>query len=574
MDHHCYLFEAKSIQNWILDSGKLRDLVGASELIDSLCGAPLDDALSALNIRDQLQFSRRAGGAFYAFSTQPDALDQLAALWPLVVQQYAPGLSFDHGRGHGANPLEAFNHAREALRADHARNRVSLPQAGPRSHRSQRTGQPAVQMRKTPDGDHEAIDAATRRQRRFSSLKHGSLATKLCPADSGLTANHWPLDLEPGDPLTLGIDEQAPGSAARSFPFIGEQRGIAIMHADGNGLGQLLMQLKEHLANATKDRFIDAFATLSSGIEAATVAAARDAVHAVLLPARSGDDGLLPARPVVLGGDDLTMLLRADLALAFTSRFLLAFEQHSRAAMSHLRERFDMPELPPQLTACAGIAYIKASQPFHLAATLAEGITARVKQRAKATTSGNQPAPSSLGFHRVTTAMIDDYDSIIEHQLTSHDGGSRYCHTLGAYALRPDTGLPALQVLLELQALLAEPAMARGPARQVLGLLGHSHPQASTRYRRWLKLMADPQRGKQHHCQRYLQLMAQLAPGSGDALPYRELIDPIWQKTLSNASHAGPLGDLHALSAIGNRPGTLAASNPTSNPAGATETSA
>lgn len=557
MPFECYLFEAKSIQSWILNSGKLRDLVGASELLDALCSTPLDDTLSALAIDDKVTFSRRAGGAFYAFSQQAETLDLLRTVWPLVVQQYAPGLLFNHARGNGETALAAFDAARGELQADQARIRIDLPQAGPRSHRSQRTGQAAVQIRRTPDGDYEAIDAATRRQRRFSSLKQASLVTKLCPEHASLTAADWPLDLEPTDPLTLGVDTTDDGGE-RSFPFVGDNRGIAVMHADGNGLGQLLMQVKAHIAKAAPDRFIDAFAALSQGIETATVNAARAAVDEVLLKARSGTDGLLPARPVVLGGDDLTILLRADIALAFTARFLGAFEDHSGDAMRVLREQFQVPGLPERLTACAGIAYIKSSQPFHLAASLAEDITAKVKQRAKASAPDGAPAPSSLGFHRITTAMIDDYSSIINNELSSTHSSARYCRTLGAYALQAGGDLPNLQTLLKLQALLAEPSMARGPARQVLGLLGHDHAQASTRYRRWATLMADPLNGRRPQFERYMRLMGELtdAPADDDAhlLPYRELSDPVWRRTLGNADFASPLGDLHALSATGNRP--------------------
>lgn len=34
MTYHAVLFELNSIQSWIADSGRLRDLIGGSELID------------------------------------------------------------------------------------------------------------------------------------------------------------------------------------------------------------------------------------------------------------------------------------------------------------------------------------------------------------------------------------------------------------------------------------------------------------------------------------------------------------------------------------------------------------
>ena len=71
----CYacLFEAKSIQDYILRSGRLRHIVGASELIDSLTGKLLDDVLEALkSVEDgEVRLSRRAGGAVYPNASRP-----------------------------------------------------------------------------------------------------------------------------------------------------------------------------------------------------------------------------------------------------------------------------------------------------------------------------------------------------------------------------------------------------------------------------------------------------------------------------------------------------------------------
>jgi len=51
MTAYACLFEAKSIQDYILRSGRLRHVVGASELLDALTDAPLDAVLAALDVR-------------------------------------------------------------------------------------------------------------------------------------------------------------------------------------------------------------------------------------------------------------------------------------------------------------------------------------------------------------------------------------------------------------------------------------------------------------------------------------------------------------------------------------------
>lgn len=91
-----YTFEAKSIQNYILDSSKLKDVIGASGQIENLCikDGLLDDVLTVLNLKLEDKFFRRAGGEFTVrFETEADAR-RFQALWSYCVRQQMPGLSF------------------------------------------------------------------------------------------------------------------------------------------------------------------------------------------------------------------------------------------------------------------------------------------------------------------------------------------------------------------------------------------------------------------------------------------------------------------------------------------------
>ena len=80
---HVYLFEAKSIQAYIFKSGKLKDLIAASErldrLVDDTAHSTLSHVLEAAQLKSNLLdsqaqvqgevigFTRCKGGAFYAF---------------------------------------------------------------------------------------------------------------------------------------------------------------------------------------------------------------------------------------------------------------------------------------------------------------------------------------------------------------------------------------------------------------------------------------------------------------------------------------------------------------------------
>ncbi len=478
MSIHAYLFEAKSIQTYILESGRMRDLIGASEMVDALTSDLLPDALHTLGFQDDgpVRFSRRAGGALYAFANDIEPLERFATLWSLLVQQFSPGLSFDAARGTGSDEAAAFEAARAALLADASRFRPVLPITAPITQRSSRTGQPGVEIDASDQG---VIDLPTKRKKsRFSNPARIGLFTRFSPPKTDLRWRDWPRDLTPG------VDG--------GFPFRGDDHTVALIHADGNGLGELLRKAKER---ASKDptQYVHLFRELSLAIAQTTERAAQRATQAVLLPEREQrikdnggmQDQPLAARPIVLGGDDLTLLVRGDLAIRYLQEFLGAFEEESRRRLPELQIGTD------GLTAGAGVVFMRASQPFYLATALAEDLARLAKRQAKAIDT--VAPPSAVAFHRVTNSMVERYEEIVLREKTYVHHDTRFVDTLGAYALHQGQGLPALSDLLELQELLAGPLMSRGPTRQLHSLIGLDLTQARSRYRRWQMLMRENQ---------------------------------------------------------------------------------
>ena len=160
----------------------------------------------------------------------------------------------------------------------------------------------------------------------------------------------WPRDMEPD------VDREG------VFPYRTDRQGnptsryVALVHADGNGLGQVLRSLHEQPADS--ETYLNRFREFSDALDAATWAAAVTACRAHLLsdPETWEDFETLPARPVILGGDDLTFIVRADLALPFTRCFLEAFEKETANRLAAC----DIPGLERGLTACAGLAYLRS----------------------------------------------------------------------------------------------------------------------------------------------------------------------------------------------------------------------
>jgi len=150
---------------------------------------------------------------------------------------------------------------------------------------------------------------------------------------------------------------------------------IAVIHIDGNGLGKLLPELKDRYKIELKD--------FSKELDSATKKAFEVAKQNKTL------------REVILGGDDVTVIINGDEALEFTKVFLEEFEKNTKKY---------------NLTACAGISYCNENYPFHYAVNLAEELCKEAKDRSKR-------EKSCLMFHNIQSSFIDDFEMIKKNEL-------------------------------------------------------------------------------------------------------------------------------------------------------------
>lgn len=550
MSSYCYRFEAKSIQSFLLATNKLKEIVGASELIFALCDGDnslLDRVMAACELDEgnHIRFSRRAGGAFNAFFHDRAARDRFAALWSLAFAQHAPDLPCQIGIGEGDSDRQAFKNAEASLHASGNRATPPVPPGSPVAERHRRSGATAIR-RRNKKNDQEPVDAATSRKLAFS--RGGALARRF----GDYPAKAWPTLLSPEK-----------DSDRVEMPYSrDENRTLALIHADGNGLGQLLITLSERLAGT--NHFVAAFRLFSDAVGRATEQAAREATRAVLEPAMS-EQGVLPARPIILGGDDLTLLVRADLAPDFTETFLQAFETHTDSELKQVWQQFkawgiDAKALPESLTACAGMAIVGASQPFHLADQLAGGLCKQAKDKVKKIKAANgNRVGSALSFHRVTTSFIADAQAVIDKELSfqapnhkNNTAMTTYTQTLIAYGVGGTEGLPRFEDLKAMVDLFAGDSFKNGPARQVLGLVHEDRAQARIRYRRLREVMQKSE-SSEKALEQYDRLIKALLSPLGD-MPEKDL--PYVPKKRSDdekedgAHFLSPLGDLHALLAL------------------------
>lgn len=468
-----YIFEAKFLQGYIFATNKLKEIIGASEQLLELTNLEksglLGKCLDALSIRDNIYFSRCAGGSFYAFSHNEQAIDQLANLWPIIVQQFAPGMSFVDGKGFGDTEKKAFETAQDALFKNLNTLYPTLPAGNPFVARAPRTGTLATKKTNTR-GNKVLIDLPTAKKLKvFDSVNDRE--SKFFEPNDNLV---FPVNLSPED------DE-----ASINFPYSKAVNRIALIHADGNGMGQLLMDLRAKLDGNPK--YAEIFLAFSQALETATIAATKQAIAAVIVP--QAEDSIVPARPIILGGDDLTIIVRADLAVAFTKVFLLSFEAETLKEISSVWKKFDINIPINYLTACAGIVYAKPSQPIAQLADLAESLCKVAKDHSKKIPKDGI-APSSMSFYRLTSSQIEDYEAILESNLSVKEGDTQYVHTMGAYAVKDGSKLNTIDQLITLSQSIKN-QNRNSVFRQLLGSIGGDTPQAKKDYVRWQQLMKN-----------------------------------------------------------------------------------
>ena len=160
---------------------------------------------------------------------------------------------------------------------------------------------------------------------------------------------------------------------------------IAVIYADGNGLGKIV-------SSFTKS---DEMKTFSSKLDFA--------IKEAFNIAKANYQAKL--REVICGGDDLVVICNADIALSFSERFLEAFESQTKNIINN-----------HSLTSCVGIAFCNVKYPISYALNLAKSLCNVAKRDSKQINATNPP--SSLMFHNIQSSVSFDFDSIAKRELT------------------------------------------------------------------------------------------------------------------------------------------------------------
>lgn len=189
---------------------------------------------------------------------------------------------------------------------------------------------------------------------------------------------------------------------------------LAIVHADGNGLGQIFLNFEHYIGDDKSNRaYIHKYRKFSLELDECTEEAFKNAIDVLRLKKDN-----LPLVPLIVGGDDLTVVCDGHYALEFTRVFLQEFETQTQTK-SHIAEVAEKAFKVKRLSACAGISIVKRHFPFSVAYELAESLIKSAKEVKRkvltpdSTDKKQTPFPcSAIDFHILYDTSGIEFETI------------------------------------------------------------------------------------------------------------------------------------------------------------------
>lgn len=439
------LLETAGNQNYIFSTNKLKENIGASELtyragtkwvLEAIGNISNNPSLTVWRDRQRLRQTllnpeknppiegskastievivAASGKSLVLTQSEEDAKSLIQAVTHKALKE-APGLEISGVYIPFDWESDALGAKNQELHQKYETVRSSRPSADLRFLRlpvaadCQNSGLPASILRRNPDGSSQLLSEMSVAKQAVSTAGKERVET--------LLDKDYPDCCFAGDTNDL--------EAAKEVDW------LAIVHADGNGLGEIFLDFHGYIGATTaaeNRQYINKLRQFSIGLDICTEQAFINALAQLpQLPTSASIKQLIPLTPLILGGDDLTVVCDGRSALPFIAKFLTAFEQETAASQDDVGTIVaDIAEIAlgvRRLSACAGIAIVKPHFPFSVAYGLSEALIRSAKDNAKAVVKNKhncKPYPcSALDFHIVYDASDVSFDCIRDKLKTS-----------------------------------------------------------------------------------------------------------------------------------------------------------
>lgn len=488
MSKFLYGAAVQGIQEFIFKTNDLQEIIGGSELVNYVGGALFEEFLKD-SFNESSCIQKAAGNIKYVFDDY-ETCAEVVKNYPKLVQEKAPGITFSQAviEYDNDNFAEAVEQLEQKLRIQRNRPTKSLTLGLTGIRRSRRTGLPAVEKK-----GENYYDLAT-----ILKKKAGNKRT----TEYRLTQAAF------GSELPKFVYAQVDGDLCDYNGW------FSIIHADGNGLGKIVQKIGTNY---------DIFSRFSKGLDEATQRAAQLAFIDLAGKFAFNYAEKVGIRPIIVGGDDFTVMCRAEYAIPYIESYLKHFEEET----GNLLHRLGINKFS-KLTACAGIAFIHEHMPFFYGYNMAEMLCEAAKNDAKKPerTPNGGIAPSCLLFHMVQDDFVTSYDDIVERELLPTDTIS---YQYGPYYLENQTDRATIKELLSLFERLS---------------LQSANP-VKTGLRKWQTIIADRNTSA---AQQHLDRMETVA-----SIGNRRLIQEIMEAREENGIKHFIINDLHMLNSAVNK---------------------
>ncbi len=419
------LLDTVSIQRYVFQSNKLKDNLGASFLIEKIYKKYLEDAIFSVfgktfdinawrNNSEEIKINKGdpfevgyigGGSAFLMFKEEQKAIDFIKT-WTKSLLVHAPSVTTGVVISKFNLDKEDFSQEREKLFDELQKNKsqhipeTTLPRHGITSECS-RSGLSMEIWNK--DNNDNSLSS-------YVSAGSNAVIKASKPAKDDINKKYAEI---------LGTDFCFTNELDKLGRISGEDSHIAIVHIDGNSMGERfkaaktlvdIRKLSKSVAEATESAFVDLLEHIIKKYDDIMESLGFDdnSNDLKFKYPRNDNRKILPIRSVILGGDDITFICDGKLGIYFSKIFLEAFGSKP----VHDGEK---------LTACAGVAIIKTRYPFYRGYRLAEELCGNAKKANK--NDKEDKLNSYIDFH-ISMSSLSGNLEVIRKQYTDTPQGT------------------------------------------------------------------------------------------------------------------------------------------------------
>ncbi|MGB9823398.1 Cas10/Cmr2 second palm domain-containing protein [Thermodesulfovibrio sp.] len=407
------LLDTVSIQRYVFSTNNLKENIGASYIVEDIYDSHLkkvnkemfpelteeyyeawETEPDRIRIKENgvpFEIGYIGGGNALLLFKEKDRAQEFIKKWTLRLLIHAPGII--PACAFGEIDLNNFSSSLKILFKTLAKNKASfVPQTIIRRHgitaECPRTGlSREVWCRNLPDEEQDYISSVSNAKIEAAEKAKRKIIEILKE-----------LNLDKKYTFTDELDKLGQSK--------GEDSHIAIVHIDGNDMGQRVKEQKDlvtlrkfscSVRRATLDSFKGILKELDKYIDYIEEAKKYQEQKKELKLVYDGGKTILPIRPIIIGGDDITFVSEGRLGIWLAKVFLEEFERQK------------VSDGKP-LTACAGIAITKTKYPFYRGYELSENLCKSAKRKRKEQRDNG----SWLDFHLAYGGFSGSLDDIRE----------------------------------------------------------------------------------------------------------------------------------------------------------------